>query len=114
MQQQNHHPHKKKAIGVAGAIIGAGVALAAAKVLSDKKNRKKIMDTLSDVKDKVMDGIETLQDETKGVTKKTQKKIIAKPAKRKTIQKKSLDRPRDEHGRFLKKEETNPNPSIPS
>lgn len=40
--------------GVTGAIIGAGVAAVTTKVLSDKKMRNKIMETVSDAKDKVV------------------------------------------------------------
>lgn len=40
--------------GVAGAVVGAGVAVAATKVMSDKKLRDKVTNTFSDFKDQVM------------------------------------------------------------
>lgn len=42
------------AAGIAGAVIGAGIVVAAT-ALSDKKTRAKVMSTVSDVKDQVMD-----------------------------------------------------------
>lgn len=105
-QQTYTTDNRKKVIGVAGAIIGAGVALAAAKVLSDKKNRKKIMATITDVKDKVKGSIETLQHETKDLTKSAKKTKKAAPAK--TTQRKKIDRPRDEKGHFIKQSEPAP------
>ena len=115
MQEQTHHPHnKKKAAGIAGAIIGAGVAIAAAKILSDKKNREKIKTTYHDMKGKVMESIESMQDDKKEPTQKSSKTIKARPKKTKTIQKKQVDRPRDAKGHFIKKNESNPNPPTPS
>ncbi len=42
------------AAAVAGAIVGAGVVAAGAVVLSDEKNRDKIKDTASNIKDKAI------------------------------------------------------------
>lgn len=40
---------------VAGAVVGAGVAVAATKVMSDKKLRDKVTGTISGIKDQVID-----------------------------------------------------------
>lgn len=40
--------------GMTGAVIGAGVAVVATKVLSDKKTRNQIKTTLFDIRDKVV------------------------------------------------------------
>lgn len=45
--------------GVAGAIIGAGVAVAASKVLSDEKTRKKIGQGVSNLKDQLGEAVQT-------------------------------------------------------
>lgn len=41
--------------GVAGAVVGAGVAVAATKVMSDKKMRDKVTETFNDFKNQVID-----------------------------------------------------------
>jgi vacuolar-type H+-ATPase subunit H len=41
--------------GVAGAVVAAGAAVVASRVLSDEKNRKVIKDALSTAKDKVIE-----------------------------------------------------------
>jgi hypothetical protein len=45
------------AAGVAGAVIGAGIAVAATAALSNKHTRDKVKETLVKVKDQVMDSI---------------------------------------------------------
>ena len=44
-------------VGVTGAVVGAGIAAATVAVLSDKKNRDAILQTVSDVKDHVMESM---------------------------------------------------------
>lgn len=43
--------------GVVGAVVGAGTAVIASKVLSDKNMREKLMKTASDVKGRITDTI---------------------------------------------------------
>lgn len=43
--------------GVAGAVVGAGVAVAATQILSDKQAREKVKETFNKVKTQVMDSI---------------------------------------------------------
>lgn len=40
--------------GIAGAVVGAGVAAVATKVLSDKKTRDKIKETVTNARDRVV------------------------------------------------------------
>ncbi len=64
-QQTNSDSHSKMSgkatvatmAGVAGAVVGAGVAVAAAAALSDKGNREKVKQTFNKVKTQVMDTI---------------------------------------------------------
>ena len=39
--------------GITGAVVGAGVALAASKILSNDKSKKKIIDAVGKMKDKI-------------------------------------------------------------
>lgn len=45
------------AAGITGLIIGAGVAVVTTRALSDKKTRGKIMESISDTRDKISDFI---------------------------------------------------------
>lgn len=53
------------AAGVAGAVIGTGIGVAATKVLSDKKTRDMIMHTISSTGEKVAEYIKTATIEAK-------------------------------------------------
>jgi hypothetical protein len=53
--------------GVAGAVVGAGVAVAATKLMSDKKMRDKVRNTFTQVKDQVVEALDhTAQINQKG------------------------------------------------
>lgn len=75
-----HMPHMSKGAavttmaGVAGAVVGAGVAVAATQILSDKNARAKVKQTFNKVKTQVMD---TIQEEQKRMNASTasQKKL---------------------------------------
>ncbi len=76
--------------GMVGAVVGAGVAVAATRVLSDKKTRKVVMDTVVGIKDHVIDSLHEAQKSYNmesavktGVQKgkKEAKKVIAKELK---------------------------------
>jgi hypothetical protein len=99
-QTQSHHDSKRKIAGVAGAIIGAGVAIGAAKLLSDKKARRKVMDTLTSVKDSMLDSLETAQEGAKELKNKAQDAIVVDDKKSSP---KHPNRTRDEKGHFTKK-----------
>lgn len=45
--------------GVAGAVVGAGAAVAATKLMSDKKMRDRVKGTFTQVRDQVMEAIDT-------------------------------------------------------
>lgn len=49
--------------GVAGAVVGAGVAVAATKVMADKKMRDKVGQTLTQVKDQVLEALDQANSE---------------------------------------------------
>lgn len=73
--------------GVAGAVIGASVAIAGAVALKDDKTKKKVTDTIKTLKDKGADYVEDAQrgaDEKKADLNKavedTSEKIQAKTA----------------------------------
>ncbi len=86
---------KKAKVGVAGAVIATGVAVAG-KVLSDEKTRKKIMDTISDVADQVRDASKSTKKEVKKSSKakkavktvKSVKQKVGKPSVKKVSAKK--------------------------
>lgn len=44
--------------GVTGAVIGAGVAVAATKLMSDDKMRARVTDTMTHIKDQVLEAID--------------------------------------------------------
>lgn len=50
------------AAGVAGAVIGAGVAVAATKILSDEETRNKIMDKAKDIRDQVKERVDNMRE----------------------------------------------------
>lgn len=75
----------------AGAVVGAGVVVAATSALKNPKTREKIMSTLENVKDQAMDKIPQVVgnknvDEAKKVGKKIGKKVekVKKTAKSKS------------------------------
>lgn len=120
MQTQAEYDKRKKAIGLTGAIIGAGVALVAGKYLSDKKNRKKVMNKITTLKEEMVDGIKditpAMMDEKPKKMKKaaSQKKVL--PKKKASPQKKAAEKkPRDEKGHFIKAADkpNTPKPSDP-
>ncbi len=49
------------AAAITGAVVGAGVAIAGAVALKDKKNRESVKQMLTDVKDQAMGYVEDLQ-----------------------------------------------------
>ncbi len=55
---------------VAGAVVGAGVAVAATKVMSDKKLRDKVTGTISGIKDQVVDILEETSKQGQQITQK--------------------------------------------
>jgi len=69
--------------GVAGAVVGAGVAVAATKLMADKDMRDKVKTTLTNVKDQVMEALDTAAKDgsnsakhiKEGIETGTQKKI---------------------------------------
>lgn len=50
------------AAGVAGAVIGAGVAVAATKILSDEETRNKIVDKAKELRDQVKERVDNMRE----------------------------------------------------
>jgi hypothetical protein len=61
--------------GVAGAVVGAGVAVAATHILSDKQAREKVKETFNKVKTQVMDTIHEEQKRMNASSGNGQKKL---------------------------------------
>lgn len=61
--------------GIAGAIIGAGIAIAATKALSDKKTREKLKKTADEVKGKVAKAIEDVKKRSAETKKDAERKV---------------------------------------
>lgn len=60
--QKKQEKHKDNvSLIAAGAVIGAGVAVAATLALKNKKNQEKVKEVLSDVKDHAKESIEKLK-----------------------------------------------------
>jgi membrane protein implicated in regulation of membrane protease activity len=64
--------------GIAGAIIGAGIAVAATKALSDKKNREQLKKTAFQVKGKLSKVIEDVKKDVKKRSAETKKEAYKK------------------------------------
>lgn len=67
------------AAGITGAIIGAGIAVAATKALSDKKTRDQIKKTAVQVKGKVARAIDDVKKKSAEKRKSVEKAIEEKP-----------------------------------
>lgn len=72
MTAQNHKKQNKTKSGfnpvvaaVTGAIVGAGVAIAGAVALKDKKNRKEVEQVFTNLKDQAVGYIEKIQNKVK-------------------------------------------------
>ena len=60
---------------VAGAVVGAGVAVAGAIALGDKKNRKKVIGYIGDVRDQVQSKISDAEEKLSKVAGSAQKSL---------------------------------------
>lgn len=63
------------AVGVAGAVIGAGVAVAGTAVFKNKKNREKVKNLLVNAKGQAREYIEDLRSSTKDKKKNVEEKL---------------------------------------
>lgn len=61
---------------VAGAVVGAGVGIAGAVVLGDKKNREKINKVLNNVKDQAVDYVEGVQKQAEDKKSEIEKEFV--------------------------------------
>ncbi len=83
MLAQNLHKRdsKKESVhpviaGVAGAVVVAGVAVASAFVLKDKKNREKVKEVLTNVKDQAINYMGDIHKITDKKEKEVEKKLV--------------------------------------
>jgi len=70
---------------ITGAVVGAGVAVAGAIALKDKKNRDKVTKVINDVKNQTVGYVEKIQKEISTNKKKIEKNITKGKAKVKKI-----------------------------
>jgi gas vesicle protein len=63
------------AVAVTGAVVGAGVVVAGAAALKDKKNREKVKEVLTNIKDQAIDYMEDMQKRTQDKNDKAEKKL---------------------------------------
>lgn len=60
--------------GIAGAVAG-GMAVAAAVVMSDKKNQKKVKDAFTDAKNKATDYVDAIKSKSEPIIEKGTKRL---------------------------------------
>jgi F0F1-type ATP synthase membrane subunit a len=72
----NKNKNKSALAGAAGAAIVAGVAVASAFVLKDKKNREKVKKVLTNAKDQAVDYMQDVQKKTDKKEKEVEKKFV--------------------------------------
>lgn len=75
----NNNDDKKKgmspmAAGVAGAVVGAGLAVAGAVALKDEKNRAKVKGALQSVKKQASDYVDEIQEKAQKQGSETKKR----------------------------------------
>lgn len=81
-------------VAIAGAVAGAGIAVAGI-LLSDKKNRTKVIKTSTTIKDNVVDLVKKTQKQVEADKKMLHKRILAEKVKVKKVvasAKNSLDK----------------------
>ena len=75
--------NKSALAGVTGAAIVAGVAVASAFVLKNKKNREKVKKVLTNAKDQAVNYMEDMQKKTDKKEKEVGKKLVDSKTKQK-------------------------------
>lgn len=63
-------------VGVTAAIVGAGIAVAGAVVLKDKKNREKVKQVLTNVKDQAVGYVEDIQKQAEDKKEQIKEKLV--------------------------------------
>ena len=94
MSDKNQGGINPVAAAVAGAVVGAGVAVAGAVVMGNKKNREKISKVLNDAKDKAVNYMEGIQKQAQDKKDEVGEKLTKGKEKVKRVTKsvkKSLD-----------------------
>ncbi len=94
MTNQNKGGINPVAAAVAGAVVGAGVAVAGAAVLSNKKNREKIGKALNNVRNQAVDYVEGMKKQAEDKKDEVETKLTEGKVKMAKVTKsvrKSLD-----------------------
>ncbi|MDP2649518.1 MAG: hypothetical protein Q8P10_01605 [bacterium] len=74
-QDERQKGFNQAAAVVAGAVVGAGVAVAGMVALKDEKNRKKVKEALTNVKDQAIDYMEDMQKQAQDKKDEIDKKL---------------------------------------
>lgn len=74
-QDERQKGFNQAAAVVAGAVVGAGVAVAGMVALKDEKNRKKVKEALTNVKDQAIDYMEDMQKQAQDKNDEIDKKL---------------------------------------
>jgi len=80
-------------IGFAGAIVGAGVAVAASRIFSDKETREKVYGAVGEIKKQLIHSMQTIQvtaEDGPKIIKESIEENIA-PKKMRSVSKKTVD-----------------------
>lgn len=94
MTNQNQNGISPVAAAVAGAVVGAGVAVAGTMILEDKRNREKIKKVLNNAKNQAINYVEDMQKQVKDKKNEVKENFIegkGKVSKVAKSVKKSLD-----------------------
>ncbi len=75
--KQSNQQMNPVATGIAGAVVGAGVAVAASRAMKDAKTRKKVKDVFNAVKDQAIDYVESVKTQTARQQGIVEKKLLA-------------------------------------
>jgi hypothetical protein len=75
MKNDNKNGLSSTVVLATGAVVGAGVALAGATVLKDEKNRKRMKNLFTDVKEQALDHLTNAQEDVEEGVKKVGKKL---------------------------------------
>lgn len=81
----NTRQHKQISAAITGAIVGAGVTIAGAVALQDKKTREKVTKVLTEVKNQAMGYLEDMQHQAQNKKEEAEEKFSEEKVKVKKI-----------------------------
>lgn len=82
---KNTHQNKQISAAITGAIVGAGVTIAGAVALQDKKTREKVTKVLTDAKNQAMGYLEDMQNQAQDTKAEAEEKFSEEKVKVKKI-----------------------------